>query len=387
MKDDFSRLLGAARTERQKEVAKAYIKHNGHCRNTAKALGISHQSVSLTIKNILRSADEVSPEFDRPSVPGFSTKRISTAKQVEFEDGTKGYQWHVQERDRETLEELQDTLKEVFSDIPPCKPIKPPTSNETDLAAFYIIGDHHFGMYAWSEETGGDDYDTDISERLLIDATRKLVARSPASEHGYLINLGDFLHANDSTSQTPASKHALDTDGRMGRVARQAGMLIKTLAELMLSKHKTVHIINSRGNHDPDASMWLNEVCRAYFLNEPRVVIHDNYSKFTKVTFGKNLVVTHHGDKLNWQRMFEWTTRNLGEDWGTCRYRFGWTGHLHHEASQEIGGMKFERFGVLAPPDAWHAGSGYGAARSMTCKVLHKEYGEDITIKVGVNEL
>lgn len=380
--------LPYATTARQVEALNAVIKTKSH-RQAAKLLGISSQAVDGLVKRVLKNAGEggYAPKqnLNHPVIPGFATKRVSTAYN---KDGDIALQWHIQEAEKQSLEEIQQGLIEAFSELRGrYKTIPEPKNNNKDLASCYNIGDHHFGMYAWSDETGSDDYDTDIAEKLLISATQKLVARSPDSELGVLINLGDFLHANDSTSTTPASKHALDTDGRMGRVGRRAGLLLKSLIELMLIKHKRVLVINSRGNHDPDASMWLNEVLRAYFCNEKRVEIKDNYNKFVWFTFGRNLVVTHHGDKITWAKMHEAVTRNLSKEWGECRFRYGWTGHLHHESSKEIGGMKFERFGVLAPPDAWHSGSGYGSERTMTCIVLHKEKGRDTRLEVNVDEI
>lgn len=239
-------------------------------------------------------------------------------------------------------------------------------------------------MYAWGPETGNDDYDTDISAKILTEVTAKLVASSPDSEIGALVNVGDFLHANDTTSQTPASKAVLDTDGRMGRVARRAGLLLKSLIDQMLLKHKKVIVLNARGNHDPDASMWLNEVIKAYYFTEKRVNVLDNFSKFIWFEHGKNLVVVHHGDKIKRSQMYEAITRNLRDQWGMAKHVFGWTGHIHHKQQEEVGGMLFESWNVLAPPDSWHAGAGYGSERSMTCVVLHRELGEQVRYKVKV---
>ena len=33
----------------------------------------------------------------------------------------------------------------------------------------------------------------------------------------------------------------------------------------MLEVHDEVVIINVRGNHDPDASLWLNEMIKLYY--------------------------------------------------------------------------------------------------------------------------
>jgi len=239
-------------------------------------------------------------------------------------------------------------------------------------------------MYAWGQETGQGDYDTDIAEKLLLETVKKLIARSPASEVGALVNVGDFLHANDTTARTPASGAQLDVDGRMGRVGRLAGLLLKSVITLMLQKHKKVIVINARGNHDPDSALGLNEVVRAYFYEEPRVEVKDNFNKFIHFEFGRNLIVVHHGDRIKAERIYQATTKNLHEEWGRCPHRYGWTGHIHHKEAQEIGGMMFESWGVLPPPDSWHSNSGYGAERSMTCVVLHEERGEEVRYKVKV---
>jgi len=376
-------------TETEANYLDAVEKH-GSNNKAAKALGVDRRTVDQSIARLKKRAGKEGyapgQDFNRPVVPGFTTKRVSTAKRVTFDDGTEGLQWHIQEPEKVALEEIQAALAEAFrAELKGLyKHIKKPKETSKDLMSCYLIGDHHFGMYAWGEETGSDDYDTDISEKLLVDATTRLIDNAPSSEIGTLVNVGDFLHANDTTSQTPTSKAVLDTDGRMGRVARKAGLLLKSLIDQMLTKHKKVLVINARGNHDPDASLWLNEVIRAYYHKEKRVEVKDNFSKFIWFEYGKNLVVVHHGDKIKRQRIYEAITRNLRDEWGRAEHVFGWTGHIHHKEAEEIGGMLFESWNVLPPPDAWHASAGYGSERSMTCVVLHKEHGEQVRYKVKV---
>ena len=76
-------------------------------------------------------------------------------------------------------------------------------------------------MLAHGDETMGDDYDVKISQDLLEKATDRLISVAPDSQVGLLLNLGDFLHINDSTSTTPASKHLLDSDGRYGKTIKE----------------------------------------------------------------------------------------------------------------------------------------------------------------------
>jgi len=48
--------------------------------------------------------------------------------------------------------------------------------------------------------------------------------------------------------------------------------------------------------------------------------------------------------------------------------------------------MHFEHWGSLTATDQWHSDSGYGAERSMTAVVYHKDSGEDSRVKIKVGD-
>ena len=126
---------------------------------------------------------------------------------------------------------------------------------------------------------------------------------------------------------------------------------------------------------------------RLYFEDNPRVKVFDNASKFMWFQFGKNLIVTHHGDKIKMANLYGSITKNLRKEWGESDHVFVWTGHIHHKNQEEHGGALFESFNILAPVDAWHAASGYSSSRSMSCIVLHKDYGEEGRLKVNTERI
>jgi hypothetical protein len=381
--------LEFCKTELQEEAVTMYLA--GHTlKSIAKKQNRDYKRVHTSLRSIeTRAAKEgVAPDYDlvHQTAPGFATKRVSTAY---GEDGNVKLQWHIQEPEKVAITEMVHEVVEGFVEKLQGKhsPRKFKNSVEEDLLCAYIIGDHHLGMLAHSDETLGDDYDVKISKRLLQTATERLISVAPKSQVGLLLNLGDFLHINDSTSTTPASKHLLDSDGRYGKTIREASILIRDMIMLMLEKHEQVWVINVRGNHDPDASLWLNEVMRLFFESDPRVQVFDNLSKFIWFQWGKNLVVTHHGDKIKMANLYGSITRNLRKEWGESKHTFVWTGHVHHKNQEEYGGAIFESFNILAPPDAWHAGSGYSSSRSMSCIVLHKDFGEEGRLKVNIERL
>jgi len=324
--------------------------------------------------------------LNREVAPGFTTKRVSTAYNM---DNEIVLQWHIQEPEKVKLEELiaqfVDGFKDEVTGIH--TPIDPPSSTDDDLMVSYLIGDHHLGMLAHHSETMGDDYDVKISQNLLENAIDRLVGSAPSGEVGVLVNLGDFMHINDSTSSTPNSKNLLDSDGRYSKTIRAASNVIKRTVLRMLEKHNQVWLVNVRGNHDPDAALWLNEVMRLYFEDDPRVKVFDNASKFIWWQWGKNLVVTHHGDRIKMSNLHGSIVSNLRQEWGESDHTFVWTGHIHHKNQEEFGGALFESWNILAPADAWHSGSGYASSRSMTCVILHKLYGEQGRLKANIQEL
>ena len=374
-------------TERQIEIIEAIEKY-GTQSKAASALGVSQRSVERTLARARQAAAQrgYAPEHDmnHTTPEGYSVKGTST---LYDEDGNVKIQWVKTNQEMQSMMEMLDDFKEGLTDLKPAKKTKSPKKVNSDYMACYVVGDHHFGMYSWGRETlDGEDWDTDKSREVLINAIDRLVERAGDAETGLLLNVGDFFHSNDTKSET-ARGTKVDTDGRFGRTIRMAGELFSYLIEKMLERHKKVIIVNARGNHDPDASLWLNEMLRMYYSKEPRVTVKDNFNKFVWLTFGKNLIVTHHGDHLKMQQAYEAITRNLSKEWGETTHRFLWMGHIHHKQQHEFGGILAESFNVLSPQDYWHSSSGYGSARSMTCILLHKDYGIDCRFQANIQEL
>lgn len=383
-------LLDFCKTEKQREVIKLYEQGMGYLA-ISRQIGVSKYTVRDHVRAVKNTAAirGYSPDHDyvHSVPPGFTVKGVST---YYSEDGKPVGQWVKSTADKEAqftaaLEAFKvgflDELDGLYS------PIQAPqeTFNE-DRLSLYLIGDHHLNALCWSPETGNDDWDVNIAQDVLIKAVDKLVSASSESKVGALVNLGDFLHANSSDNKTGKGT-PVDVDGRLGRTIRVLGNLFRILITRMLETHQEVWLINVRGNHDPDASLWLNEMMRLYFSDEPRVIVFDNFSKWIDFEWGKNLVVMHHGDKINAQRLYEAVTRDYAEAWGRTKYRYLFHGHIHHKTVTELGGLHLESLGVLCPPDSYHSGAGYGSARSMSCVVLDKNYGEHSRFKVGIDEV
>ena len=357
-------------------------------REVGEEIGITERRVLSTCRRVKDNAAKqgYSPDHDMVhTVPnGYTIKGISTYYN---DEGKPVGQWVKSVSDKEALfEQALESFKEgLLEDVAKkAAAVEKPTHEKSkDLLACYLLGDHHLGLLAWPPETGGPAWDLDIACTTLFNAVDTLSHASSHAGTGVLINLGDFFHANSLKNMT-GNDTPLDVDGRAGRIINRAGQLYKRLVTRMLESHDEVWLINVRGNHDPDAALWLNEMLKMYYESEPRVKVFDNYAKFLHFTWGENLVALHHGDRINAQRIYESVTRNLAREWGESKFRFAWLGHIHHKQAQEMGGMLLEHWNVLPSQDAWHAGSGYGSSRSMTSVLLHKQEGEHSRFKVSV---
>lgn len=375
-------------TERQREIIDAVNEHGSH-RKAAKALGIRPTTVDKRIKEAKRRAARAgySPEhgMTHPVPDGFHARGVSTLYDA---DGNIRQQWVKSQKDREyehdVLIDAIQTIAEPFagtSAAPECKE----KAHDPDLMTAYIIGDHHFGMHAWREETG-DDYDLKIAEQLLCEATDKLVATAPASETACVISLGDLAHF-DGYEAVSQSGHQLDADTRWPKIVKTIIRSIRRCVESALTKHKRVKLILAKGNHDGRTSMMMAIAFAEFYKNDPRVEVDDGASPFHYHRFGKNLIAVTHGDKAKPVNLPGIMAADRPKDWGETEHRFAWTGHVHHRSVLEGYGCHVETFGVLAGKDAWHHGQGYRASRSMTCVVLDGEYGEVTRHTVGVPQL
>jgi hypothetical protein len=377
-------------TPRQSEIIDAVIKC-GTQSAAAEMLGISKRTLERGLQRVRNKAARqgYSPQHNMVHTAP-DTHVVKGVSTFYDESGNPIRQWVKTDLKKdmavEAIHALVDGLKGELRGVHTSRPA-PECAND-DLMACYMLGDHHLGMIAIPERTGGQPYDLDIAEALVVQATTKLARRNKDARHALLVNLGDFFHANDQTGQTPASKHNLDVDRTFADAIRTAARIYRSLVQILLETHETVTIINARGNHDTDSALWLNEMLRELYADDPRVTITNNATKFVHHRFGKNLIVTHHGNRIKPEKLCEHACKNLAKDWGECEHRFGWMGHIHHQTQKELGhGMLVESWSVLCAPDSYAADHGYSQNRSMSCVVLHREYGEDCRYKVGIKEL
>ena len=375
-------------TTRQRQIINAVITYGSQSK-AAKALDVNQRTLERSLQTVKRAAAKRgwSPDHDMThSVPDTHVaKGIST---LYADDGSVKQQWVKSDLKKESQEaELQAFADGLIQELPKYKPSpkKPMTELPEYLTAF-AIGDAHIGMKVTKERNGDSDWNLEIAERVTVGAIEKLIHASGGSDTALMIDLGDFGHS-DGLHNTSSAGTAMDVDGDYGNSVCAQVRVYRRSIDLLLASYNKVILMMVRGNHNSSTSRCMNIMLQAFYEGEPRLTVLDNAHKFQHITYGNNLLVTHHGDRMKPQRAFEYTARSLSTEWGQCEHKHLLMGHVHHATSVEIGGMLCETFQALPAGDAWHSDSGYGAKRTMSSIVYCKQFGEIQRHKVGIDQL
>jgi hypothetical protein len=376
MKDEFKELRTWA-TVRELEFIEAVEKHGDQVAAAA-ALGISRGSISSAFCLLRKRAalKGYSPKHDMTkTVPdGYQVKGVSSYYD---KDGKLSGQWVKSSADDQRREAIiRQFFETLAADVQGLSPIVvAPAHVEDDLLTVYPFGDPHFGLYAWGKECGAD-FDLKIAKRVTLGAVDRLIETAPATKTAVMLLLGDVLHMNDQTNQTPAHKHQLDADTRFLQVIEVGVETFRHAALRMLQKHEHVIVKVIPGNHDPEAHIAIVIGLAGYFHNEPRITVDRSSGKHWFYRFGQVLLGSTHGDTVKQDQLLGVMACDRAADWGVTKHRHWLCGHVHHSSVKELQGVTVETFRTLAAADAYAAGHGYRAGRDLRAIVYHREHGE-----------
>lgn len=379
---DYTALIEYAETDTQREALQACV--NAETKKQAAIdLGIDIRGLQRMIKRVeMKAASRgFAPEHDmtQTAAAGYVVKGTSTLYDA---DGNPKIQWVKTSKEGILAESLANVLDD-FKYKPAPKVKAPKKGQDSDLATLYTLTDYHLGMYAWKAETG-DDWDTDIAAKVMVNAINDMVAKAPNSELGILNIQGDFLHWDGLDAVTPASGHVLDADTRFDRMIELAIDLNTWAIEALLAKHKKVRVIICEGNHDLAGSAWLRKTIKKLMAKNERVTVDDTPFPYYAYLHGEIMLGFHHGHKkanAALPALFSADPRYRSM-WGAATYTYIHTGHYHHTEVKENEGAIVERHQTLSGRDAYAARGGFISQRGAVAITYHKTMGEVERVRV-----
>lgn len=369
-------MLNPPLTEAQKQEAVKALQEHGNKAAAARALGISRS----TFRHRYDAATRDPAIQASMAAVGTSMVPALVWAKTKSEDGTS---YSTLLKPAAAEDNALDRIREALEGMKPAKLVKPPKDILADLCTVYPIADRHQGMVAWAKETGSA-YDSQIASDRLKDWFSRCAASSPNSDTAVILDIGDGEHMDDQNNVTPKSKHQLDVDTRVFKTLDTSVESLAFAVEVALKKHNRVIVRILPGNHNPTLYMAVMFALGERYRNEPRVEVQKVPGEFFVHTFGECLLSAHHGDKGKAERMVLFLADEYAKEWGQTKYRFLWTGHLHHHKSADVGGVKWEQLRAMTERDAYAVANAFCARAQLNAITLHKSRGEIQRVSVGV---
>jgi len=247
--------------------------------------------------------------------------------------------------------------------------------------AVLVIADCHFGKYAWAKSTGEADYDLDIADRLVREASAELLDAAAKYSPGRITvaGLGDLFHY-DTPGGTTTSGTPLERDGRIQKmISVGADALVSVVDHAADVAPADVLVVN--GNHDETLTVAFHRILVERYAKSRRVRVDAAYTPRKYLTHGRNLLGFVHGHRAK-KRLPQLMAHEAAAAWAASPYREIHTGHLHNQAAEwsrpieTIDGVLVRIAPALCPADDWHAASGFvGSRRAMELFIYDKAGG------------
>jgi hypothetical protein len=148
------------------------------------------------------------------------------------------------------------------------------------------------------------------------------------------------------------------------------------MVDIIARKHMDVEVRFLSGNHDINSAMCLTVALSLFYNSNSRISVNTNPGIAWYRRFGSCLLGAAHGHTVKMANMPMMMAADRPEDWGLTRHKSFFSGHIHHESSKEIAGVRVESLQSPAARDAWNAASGYRSGRSLSAITFHSEEGE-----------
>ena len=286
--------------------------------------------------------------------------------------------WERMNADKEQqLNLLRQAIVAICDEVQPLLPATtPPSPTVDELMVNIPIGDAHIGMLAWGEECG-EDYDLKIAEELHCRAVDMLIASTPKAAQCTIIDLGDFLHADNLTGITSRGGNIMDMDARYHKVVRTAIRISNYYITAALKHYGHVTYRPEVGNHNDVGAIWMQELLSILYRDNTRVTIGNTAGSVYFWQHGLCFFGSHHGHTIKFDKLPDIMAAHIMDGHIETKFRKFYCGHIHHKTIRgaDFNTCEVQTYRTLAAKDAYASSHGYMAPRDITAEVWHKEFG------------
>ncbi|MCC7018055.1 MAG: hypothetical protein IT564_12745 [Rhodospirillales bacterium] len=285
-------------------------------------------------------------------------------------------------------------LIEVIQGLAESRPVVAPSTHVRDdsprrfAAIFSPFNDWHYGKYASPRETRSP-YNRDIAIQRIRQAVAGVLETLDRDFNGVLERWivtggGDQIHV-DTPRHTTTNGTPQDVDGTYREIVSEA--LDHTVWVIdQLVGVAPVWFTEDGGNHDHSFGLTVLEFVRAFYHNNPHVMVDTSIGERKYTTYGNTLIGMVHGDKAKPHVLVGKMAHERQGDWHTHQHKLIVTAHLHSEWMTEINGVTVYRRPCLSGSDRWHEGHGYtGNKAAASCILVDYERGPVYYLTIPVD--
>lgn len=272
---------------------------------------------------------------------------------------------------RQMFEEAAVAMAET---LPRLAPINPPAFSAPDFVNVYTFTDCHVGGLVSADQCG-ESWNLEIAEQVLTGCLDLMLKRATKADHGVLVIQGDWLHQNGSKPFTPTSGHLLDAE-RFTPTVRVCIRILRRMVKRMLERHQHVRMVICEGNHDIDPTIWLREMFAAWCEDEPRLTVEQSEHPYYVAKFDDVMLAWHHGHMTKNDNLPLYFAAKFPEIWGTTKYRYVDTGHMHHRHVKEHAGITLQQHPTITAADSHSTRHAYLSQRVAIAATYHRRHGK-----------
>ena len=152
----------------------------------------------------------------------------------------------------------------------------------------------------------------------------------------------------------------------------------------LLTQTAPVDVIVIQGNHDYERMFYSGEFLRAFFLNDERVTVDNNYNSRKYYEYGTNMIMFTHGDKEKPANMPLIMATEEPMMFSRTTHREVHCGHVHKEMVNEYRGIKVRFIPSICGNDEWHKMMGYEARRTGQAHIWNRGRGYEGYLQTNI---
>ena len=281
---------------------------------------------------------------------------------------------------------LKPTADWVGKNLPKYKaPLVKLREAKEPYAGVVGVSDWHFMKQTYDKDWNSV-YDKEKAIQILTETNNSLISQMSTRGRPDVIYLPvgtDNLHVdNPEQMTTKGTEQGSCTDGDWAGSLQEYVDVTIAMVE-MFSQIAPVQVIVIPGNHDNHTSELLGVLLATLYEEKERVTVNRSHWPRHYFRYGNTCMGFAHGDgislpklKRSLHQFILVEAKEYGVDISSCTEFLFFTGHVHYDSFEDLGGVKHFVIPSLSGTDEWHRSSGYvGSKKESAIYIVDKVFG------------